>query len=363
MLGAPAGGCLPAAAPLAAAAERPARLRAAGDDRRTARSIRSELAQDLAQAPIELVVYATDVSADDDGSPGTAYELAYSSHDDARRKRMAQALLASAAISALVLPLKVGDRIATDGGWVRNFPLGARLRPSRREPRSSPSATSRATRGSAIESLRACAAASTASARCRPCALSSPSSDEAEARELRGEPAHLGDMLLRLMRVTIAAQHGARGAARAGARRRLSGARRSPRRRRRASSPAPGRTPASPWAERARRGRSALRPFGAPTAATSELITVRADAGRAERLDPTFPRARTASGLARRRSARLDRRAATRPRTRRSSAGRAGDRPRRAVAPVGRRPDCASPGGGGLPPERDCRPSSCSPSR
>ena len=36
-------------------------------------------------------------------------------------------MLASAAISALVLPLPVGDRIATDGGWVRNFPLGAAL--------------------------------------------------------------------------------------------------------------------------------------------------------------------------------------------------------------------------------------------
>ena len=40
---------------------------------------------------------------------------------------LAQAMLASAAISALVLPLPVGDRIATDGGWVRNFPLGAAL--------------------------------------------------------------------------------------------------------------------------------------------------------------------------------------------------------------------------------------------
>ena len=36
---------------------------------------------------------------------------------------MAQAILASAAISTLVLPLRVGDRIATDGAWTRNFPL------------------------------------------------------------------------------------------------------------------------------------------------------------------------------------------------------------------------------------------------
>ena len=33
-------------------------------------------------------------------------------------------MLASAAVSALVLPRPVGDRIATDGAWVRNFPLG-----------------------------------------------------------------------------------------------------------------------------------------------------------------------------------------------------------------------------------------------
>ena len=38
-------------------------------------------------------------------------------------EEMAQAILASAAISALVLPMRVGDRIATDGAWVRNFPL------------------------------------------------------------------------------------------------------------------------------------------------------------------------------------------------------------------------------------------------
>ena len=37
---------------------------------------------------------------------------------------MGQAVLASSAVSALVLPRQVGDRIATDGAWVRNFPLG-----------------------------------------------------------------------------------------------------------------------------------------------------------------------------------------------------------------------------------------------
>ena len=36
---------------------------------------------------------------------------------------MGRAILASAAISGLVLPLAVDGRIATDGGWVRNFPF------------------------------------------------------------------------------------------------------------------------------------------------------------------------------------------------------------------------------------------------
>ena len=36
---------------------------------------------------------------------------------------MGRAILASAAISGIVLPIRVGANIATDGGWVRNFPF------------------------------------------------------------------------------------------------------------------------------------------------------------------------------------------------------------------------------------------------
>ena len=35
---------------------------------------------------------------------------------------MGRAILASAAVSGLVLPVSVGGIIATDGGWIRNFP-------------------------------------------------------------------------------------------------------------------------------------------------------------------------------------------------------------------------------------------------
>lgn len=80
------------------------------------------MAHDLASAPAELVVCVTDVST----HPRTGQhpgELVYSSRETPPDE-MAQAILASAAISALVLPLRVGDRIGTDGAWVRNFPLG-----------------------------------------------------------------------------------------------------------------------------------------------------------------------------------------------------------------------------------------------
>jgi predicted acylesterase/phospholipase RssA len=142
-------------------------------------------------------VFATDVSDGEESS----YELAYSSHETPS-ETMAQALLASAAISALVLPLPVGDRIATDGGWVRNHPLGHALeRPGvnlvvgfRHVPRYARVGVEpvlrlrkRLQRFRAVPPVRALIT----------------QLDEAEARYARGEPVHLGDMLIRLMRVTI----------------------------------------------------------------------------------------------------------------------------------------------------------------
>src|SRR2546429_3222526 len=87
------------------------------------------LSRELARAPIEVTVFATDVSDDAHGEGARMYELAYSSRTTPA-ETMAQAILASAAVSALVLPRAVGDRIATDGAWVRNFPLG----PAYRQP-------------------------------------------------------------------------------------------------------------------------------------------------------------------------------------------------------------------------------------
>ena len=157
-----------------------------------------ELARRLAAAPVEVVIYATDVSDDDRSG---SFELAYPSHSTPP-ETLAQAVLASAAISALVLPLPVGDRIATDGGWVRNFPLGDALddgavslvvcfRYVPRYPRvgvaSLARMRARLNRFRAVPPVRAFIT----------------ELDEAEARQLRGEPVHLGDMVIRLMRVAI----------------------------------------------------------------------------------------------------------------------------------------------------------------
>jgi predicted acylesterase/phospholipase RssA len=142
-------------------------------------------------------VFATDVSEHAESS----YELAYSSHGTPPQT-FAEAVLASAAISALVLPLPVGDRIATDGGWVRNFPLGRALeRPDvglvvafRHVPTYPRVGTEpldrlrrRLQRFRAVPPVRALIT----------------QLDEAESRAERGEPVHLGDMIIRLMRVAV----------------------------------------------------------------------------------------------------------------------------------------------------------------
>jgi predicted acylesterase/phospholipase RssA len=160
-----------------------------------------ELARGMVDAPIELVVCVTDLT-DGEVDDRHAFERTYSSRT-AAPEVMARAVLASAAISALVLPLKVGEVIGTDGGWVRNFPLGhAYDNPDVREIvgfRYVP----RATKGSGenlprlrrrLEPFRAVPPVRALIGELR----------AAEERQARGEPPHLADMIVRLMRVTIA---------------------------------------------------------------------------------------------------------------------------------------------------------------
>jgi predicted acylesterase/phospholipase RssA len=157
-----------------------------------------ETGRALAEAPIELVVLATDLS---DEHESDEYELAYSSRQTPP-ELMAQAVFASAAISALVLPLKVGDRIATDGSWVRNFPLGyaydhpeveliVAFRYVARYPKLNAAGLAamrrRLERFGRVPPLRAFVA----------------ELQSAEERAARGEPAHLAEMIVRLARVAI----------------------------------------------------------------------------------------------------------------------------------------------------------------
>jgi predicted acylesterase/phospholipase RssA len=130
-----------------------------------------------------------------------AFERTFSSRTSPP-ELMGRAVLASAAISALVLPVTVGDTIGTDGGWVRNFPLGhAYENPDVEEivafsyqatyPQSTGENLARLRRR--LERFRAVP----------PVKAVIGELQAAEERRNRGEPAHLPDMLVRLMRVTI----------------------------------------------------------------------------------------------------------------------------------------------------------------
>jgi predicted acylesterase/phospholipase RssA len=161
-----------------------------------------QLADSLAAAPIELVVCVTDV-----GEAGTAvgehaFERTYSSRTTPA-ELFVPAVLASAAISALVLPVRVGQTIGTDGGWVRNFPLAhaydnpaveriVGFRYVARYP--APSADGLARLRRRLEPFRAVP----------PVKALLGELAQAQARADRGEPAHLPEMIVRLMRVTIA---------------------------------------------------------------------------------------------------------------------------------------------------------------
>jgi predicted acylesterase/phospholipase RssA len=160
-----------------------------------------QMAEALQAGPIELVVCVTDVGATEEESGGHAFERTYSSRTTPPWE-MAQAVLASAAISALVLPVRVGDVIGTDGGWVRNYPLGnaydnrdvqaiVGFRYLSRFPTASADNLVRFRRR--LERFRAVP----------PVRALIGELQSAEERQARGEPPHLADMIVRLMRVAI----------------------------------------------------------------------------------------------------------------------------------------------------------------
>ena len=160
-----------------------------------------EVARALAESPVELVVCATDVTDTTGGEDPQDYELVYSSRAT-DPSEMAQAIMASGAISTLVMPVRVGDRIATDGAWARNYPLAhAYHRPDvelivafRYLARYAPlDGTPLGTIRRRLHRFR----------RVPPVRALIEELKLAEAREQRGEPAHLLDMITRLMRIVV----------------------------------------------------------------------------------------------------------------------------------------------------------------
>ena len=162
----------------------------------------AEMGEALAAADIELLVFATDVSGHYEADETRHFELAYSSRSTAP-ETMGRAILASAAVSGLVLPVTVEGVIATDGGWVRNFPLEHAYR-------------NRGVQGIAgfryISSYRPLDTAFLTRMRERldrfravpPVRALLAELRLAEDRVSRGEPAHYGELIVRLMRVAIA---------------------------------------------------------------------------------------------------------------------------------------------------------------
>jgi predicted acylesterase/phospholipase RssA len=161
-----------------------------------------ELGDALAASEVELVVFATDVSAHEEEGETRHYELAYGSHST-EPETMGSAILASAAISALVLPVSVDGVIATDGGWVRNFPLEHAYR----NPRVDAIAAFRY-----VTSYRPTDIAFLERMRERldrfravpPVRALLAEIRLAEERVARGEPAHYAELIVRLMRVAVA---------------------------------------------------------------------------------------------------------------------------------------------------------------
>jgi predicted acylesterase/phospholipase RssA len=161
-----------------------------------------DLGAALAAAEIELVVYATDVSDYPEGDESRDFELEYSSRTT-EPEVMGRAILASAAISGLVLPIELDGRIATDGGWVRNFPFEHAYRnPEVAEIAAFRYVASYPPTDAAflertrerLERFRAVPPVRALLAEVR----------LGQERAARGEPAHYGELIVRLMRVAFA---------------------------------------------------------------------------------------------------------------------------------------------------------------
>ena len=83
------------------------------------------------RAPVEVTVFATDVSNDVHGR-GRTRTSSRTRRARRRPRRWRRRSSRRRPSARSCCRGRVGDRIATDGAWVRNFPLGPRVRPARR---------------------------------------------------------------------------------------------------------------------------------------------------------------------------------------------------------------------------------------
>jgi predicted acylesterase/phospholipase RssA len=160
------------------------------------------LGEELAASEVELVVFATDVSGYLEIDDGRTFELAYSSHST-DPETMGRAIVASAAVSGLVLPIVVDGVIATDGGWVRNFPLEHAYH----NPAVSSIVAFRyvaSYQPTNVAFLRRLRERLDRFRAVTPVRALLVEIRLAEERVARGEPAHYGELIVRLMRVAIA---------------------------------------------------------------------------------------------------------------------------------------------------------------
>ncbi|MDQ3380468.1 MAG: patatin-like phospholipase family protein [Actinomycetota bacterium] len=162
----------------------------------------ADLGSAVVASEIELIVIATDVSVPLDEDDLRHFELVYAAGSTSA-ETMGKAILASAAVGGLVLPVSIEGVIATDGGWVRNFPVAhayrnpeVRLIAGFRYVASyRPTDTAFLERlRERLERFRAVPPVRALLAEVR----------LAEERAARGEPAHYAEMIVRLMRVAIA---------------------------------------------------------------------------------------------------------------------------------------------------------------
>jgi len=161
-----------------------------------------ELGSALVACEIELVVIATDVSVPLDESDSRHFELVYPAGSTSA-ETMGKAILASAAVSGLVLPVSIDGVIATDGGWVRNFPLAHAYRNPEVQAIAAFRyvASYRPTDNAFLQRLRERLDRFRA---VPPVRALLAEVRLAEERAARGEPAHYAEMIVRLMRVAIA---------------------------------------------------------------------------------------------------------------------------------------------------------------